>query len=234
MKAHGFKRVGLLAESNADTQNETSLIAQYLKADGIQSDTKTFPATAVSVAPELSALKSDGDDALFAAALGPAVGYAAKAHSEFDPSVPLIFDEDAASSDITQAAPASELKGAVEEIYNPQDAKLSLPGATALINGSKQFGGIPTGGALDVPAYAWDDLVSLHDAAQQAHSVSETALIQAMNNLSASAQSDPLYLLDKRVQFTQANHENVAASIGDYSIVPVGPLANGQVQAGGS
>ena len=104
MKAHGFKRVGLLAESNADTQNETGLIAQYLKGDGIRSDTETFPATAVSVTPEFAALKSDGDDALFAAAFGPAVGYAAKAHSDFDPSVPLIFDEDAASSDITKVA----------------------------------------------------------------------------------------------------------------------------------
>ena len=122
----------------------------------------------------------------------------------------------------------------MEEIYNVQDAQASLPGATALINGSKRFGGIPAEGALDVPAYAWDDLVSLHDAAQQAHSVSETALVHAMNNLSASAQTDPLYLLDKRVQFTQANHENVAATSGDYSIVPVGPLVNGQVGASGS
>ena len=71
MEAHRFKRVGLLAESNADTQSETTLIAKDLKADGIPSDTETFPATAVSVTPEMDALKSDGDDAVFAATIVP-------------------------------------------------------------------------------------------------------------------------------------------------------------------
>jgi ABC-type branched-subunit amino acid transport system substrate-binding protein len=231
MKAHGFTNVGLLAESNADTQNETKLIAQGLKAKGIKSETQTFPATAVSVTPEVAALKSAGADALFAAAIGPAVGYAAKARSQLGWSAPLIFDEDAASSDITKVAPASQLKGAVEEIYNSQNSHLSSPGITALINGAKQFGGIPAAGALDVPAYAWDDLVSLHDAALQGKSVDQNALIAALNNLDAAAQTDPLYLLDKRVQFTKSDHENVAAASTDYSVVPVGSLVDGQVQA---
>jgi branched-chain amino acid transport system substrate-binding protein len=231
IKAHGYKRVGLLVESNADTQSETTLIAKDLKADGIPSNAETFPATAVSVTPEMSALKSDGDDAVFAAAIGPGVGYAANAHSQLGWSAPLIFDEDAASSDITKVAPASELKGAVEEIYNAQDPRLNLPGAAALISGAKQFGGIPAEGALDVPAYAWDDLVSLHDAAAQAHSIDQASLIAAMNNFSTAAQTDRLYILDRRVRFTTSDHNNIAATASDYNVVPVGPLVNGQVQA---
>lgn len=228
-KKQGFKKVGILSEGLAYTETESAHLVKSLAAVGIPSVMATFPATQVSVTPEVSELKSKGIDSMFVAALGPAVGYAVRARSALGLNVPIVFDLAASSSDITTLAPASELTNTYEEIFRSNNASLHLPGAAALIAASASYGGITKGDALDTLAFAWDDIVALHDAGQQAHSDNETALVAAMNNLSAASQSDPLYLLDPHVKWTPSDHDTVSASPADYYFVKVGPLVNGQV-----
>lgn len=228
-KAKGFKKVGILAEGLAYTQAESTQLVKSLAAVGIQSVLATFPPTQVSVTPEVSELKSKGVDSMFVAALGPAVGYALHARAALGWNVPIVFDLAASSSDITTLAPAAQIKNTFEEIFRSNNASLHLPGAAALIAASKPYGGITKGDALDTLAFAWDDLVALHAAGQQAGSDSPTALVAADSNLNAAGQSDPMYLLDPHVKWTPSDHDTVGASPADYYFVPVGPLVNGQV-----
>ena len=228
-KSKGFKKVGILAESLAYTQAESTQLVKSLAAVGIQSVLTTFPPTQVSVTPEVSDLKSKGVDSLFVAALGPAVGYALHARAALGWNVPIVFDLAASSSDITTLAPAAQIKNTFEEIFRSNNTSLHLPGATALVTYAKAFGGITKGDALDTLAFPWDDLVALHAAGQQAGSDSQTALVAAENNLNAAGQSDPLYLLDPHVKWTPSDHDTIGASPADYYFVPVGPLHDGQV-----
>jgi ABC-type branched-subunit amino acid transport system substrate-binding protein len=234
IKQHGYKKVGILTEALAYTQSESSSLVKSLKADGVSSDVVTFSATQVSLTPQVDELKSAGADVMFVAALGAPDGYATSARASLDYNVPILFDLASSSADITKLAPASQLKNTSEEIFRSNNAALHLPGATALLASTKQFGGIPKGGALDTLAYAWDDLVALHDAAAQAHASTQTALVAAENHLDTAAQSDPLYLLDPHVRWTSSDHDTVAATPADYYFVPVGPLVNGQVKSASS
>ena len=59
-KAKGIKKVGILEEQIDFTETETPAIEQALKAEGIQYVVQTFPATAIDLTPEMSALRSAG------------------------------------------------------------------------------------------------------------------------------------------------------------------------------
>jgi hypothetical protein len=72
----------------------------------------------------------------------------------------------------------------------------------------------------------------LDSAVTQAHSTNDQALTSALENLDAAGQSNPEYLLTPKLQFSAANHENIADVPGNFAIVPVQPIVNGQVATG--
>jgi hypothetical protein len=181
------------------------------------------------VTPEVQNLKADGADVMVVSALGPAVGYALKARSELGWNVPIVFDAVSASEDITKVAPQSEWQGTIGEVLRPVDGCLNLTGVQTMLEEAKQFGGIPANGALDVPGYAWDEFIQVHNAAAQAGSTDFQALLNAENHLNSTAAADPLLILDQKLAWTGEIHGDVLATAGDLQLIPVAPVQNGQV-----
>ena len=113
-KSHGYKNVGILDEGIAFTQTEATDLAADLAKDGIKTETESFPTSAVSVTPEMSALKSGGAQAVYAAMFGPPEGYILNARPELGWQVPVLFESAGSSLDISTLAPASEMTDAYE------------------------------------------------------------------------------------------------------------------------
>jgi hypothetical protein len=228
-KAHGFKHVGILEEEDAFSVSETAPLQAELTAAGIQSTVVTFPPTAVSVQPEFQELQSDGVDVIYTEALAAAPGYVASARSAAGDTqtMPLVFDLGAASEDLTTVIPAAQLQNTYEAIAKNSDPYLKLPGRTALI---KYGGSAVTAQPLIVATFEWQDLLLMHEAAAQAHSITVDALSNALQNLPKAVQDNPLNTVAPGVAFTRKNHENSSPLAAHaYEVVPVGPLKNGQI-----
>jgi ABC-type branched-subunit amino acid transport system substrate-binding protein len=230
-KAQGYKKVGILEEEDAFSQHENGYTVQYLKKDGITPVVASFPATTVSVTPELQELTSQHVDALYSEALGPPAGFVAKARQSLGDvsSLPLVFDGGGASADLTKLAPAAALANSKELIQLPQDPKLKQPGRSLMLKYGAKYGGFDQ--PLDIGGFPWDDMVAIHAAAQQAGSVSLSKMVAALTNLTAKTQNSPLLMLTKSVRFSADDHENVDANVTDFKVVPVGPLRDGMVQS---
>ena len=74
-KKAGITHVGIIAEDVTYDQAELGYMQKDLAKLGIKFTTVTFPATAVSVTPEMAQLKSAGVQAVFAEALGESAAY---------------------------------------------------------------------------------------------------------------------------------------------------------------
>jgi branched-chain amino acid transport system substrate-binding protein len=229
LKQHGVKKVGMLEEAIDFTEAEAPEFKQALKAAGISEVTVTFPETATSVTPEMSELKGDGVQAIYALALGAPAGYALTARSQLGWNVPVVFDPAASSVDITKLAPAALTKNAYVDVYQASNPKADIPGRALLLKYAKPFaniGPVP----LDVSGLGWDEMLVLANAVKQAGSTNPAALTKAMLNLDATAASDPDYVTAHHFKYTTTNHENIGGSTADYFIAPVGPIVDGQIK----
>lgn len=230
-KAHGVKKVGILEEQIDFTENETPDIEKALKEQGLSYSVAEFPATALDLTPEVSALKGAGATGVFNEALLAPAGYALEARAKLNWSAPMVFDIAASSADLTKLAPASDIKNAYEDIFWCMDPKQSNAAVAALLQYIKPFNPSPEI-TLDTEADGWDELFTLDDAVKAAGgSLNVNALDAAMLKLPPS---DPMRLFSHKLGFTSTDHENVLASASDFSIVPAGPLKNGQVDYPGS
>jgi Periplasmic binding protein len=228
-KSHGFKKVGILQEEDAFSESETPPLVSELKAAGIGTDVVSFPATSVDVTPQLSELQSAGVDAIYAEALGAPAGYeaAGRARLGLVTKIPLIFDAGAASIDLTKLVPAADLKNSYEEISRSSDPHVTMPGRTLLI---KYGGKAVTAQPMIVGSMEWQDLLLVHDAAEQAKSITVPALTNALESLPPAAQNDPLNMSGIGIKFTKDVHENVSPkAVATYEVVPTGPIVNGLV-----
>lgn len=224
----GYKKVGILEASEAFTQTETPAVEAAMDKAGIAHTAVKFPGTATDLTSQLSQLKSQGVDAVYAEVLGPPAGYAAAARAKLGWNVPIIYDVAASSLDITKLAPPSQLKNAYEVVFRTNDPTQQLKGLQPLVSGAKSHGGV--GGALpvDVAAFPWDNLIAVKHGVEASHSMEAKPIMQALEQ---NQVSDPLLLLSDSLKFTPDIHENLAASPDAYPVVPVGPIKNGQVQA---
>jgi branched-chain amino acid transport system substrate-binding protein len=233
--AAAFKRmdvtsVGILQETLAFTQSETPAMVQALTKAGIKNSTVTFPDTAVDVTAELSKLKSNGATGIYAEALGPAAGYTLAGRAQLGWNAPVIFDAAGSSFDVSKlVSNQSYLKNAYVNISPPTNGCLKIPGVKLMVSNAATAGAKIGTLPLYVAAFGWDGMVLLHNAIDQAKSTDATSLASAIVNMPASAQSDPLYTLSKRVAFTNSNHENQGVTTDDYDIVNAGPVTNGQL-----
>jgi len=229
-KSKGLKKVGVLEESIAFTEGETPGIVAALKADGITPSVVTFPATATDVTPEMSALKGDGVQGVFAEALGPPAGYTLAARASLGWSIPVVFDVAASSLDITKLAPASEVKNAYLNVYDCQNgaAPLSAGMKAMLANIPSQYTAEASGQACDITGNGWDGMMEFANAAKQAPSLTTSALVNAMLNLSPASQSDPLYITSAKKCYSTSDHEDACEVPGDFTVIPVGPVSGEQ------
>jgi hypothetical protein len=226
--AHHYKNVGIIQEEDAFSQSETPLVQAGLKAAGVKVEVASFSPTAVDVKPQISQLQSAGAQAFYAEALGAPAGYEASGRQALGlTKLPLVFDYGAASLDLTKLATPPELVNAFEGISRSSDPYVNMPGRVQLI----KYGGTGVDSQpIIIGSFEWQDLVTVRDAAEQAGSISTSALVAALNNLQPKYQNDPLNMTSQGVQFSPSVHENISPSGNHaYEVTPVGPIKTGMV-----
>lgn len=218
LKKAGYTKIGIIADQATYDQSELSYMQPDLKQDGINYETVTFPPSAVSLTPEMSKLKSDGVQAVFALALGPSAGYVLTARSALGWSVPLQFDVTGSSTDITTLVPASDLNNVTETIQYCEDIQHNNPAFNLLLKNTPH----PLAGNIICPIAGdgWGGIVLLAKAAQKANSLSASALSTAAGslNIADNEVSNPTKC------WSSSDHEDVCEGPSYYEVVPVGKL----------
>lgn len=230
MQTKGYKKVGILEEQIAFTESETPAFKADLTTAGISNSEATFTDSAVDLTAQMSQLKAAGAQAVFVLAVGPAAGYALKARAALNWNVPILFDDAASSFDITTLVSKSLYANSFQTLRPVCVATLASPAYKDLV------ANLPAGTKITLPANlvadGWDPIVMLDSAVTQAHSLDVQALTSALDNLDTAGQNNPEYLLTPKLRFTAANHENVDDVPGNFAVVPVQPIVNGQVATG--
>jgi branched-chain amino acid transport system substrate-binding protein len=223
LKKAGYTKVGIIADQATYDQSELSYMTPDLAKDGIKYDTVSFPSSAVSLTPEMSQLKSDGAQAVFALALGPAAGYVLQARAALGWSVPVEFDVTGSSTDIASLVPASDLSDVTETIQYCEDTKHPNPAFAAMVKYTPQ----PLAGNIicSIAGDGWGGTVLLADAAAKAGSLSANALGSAAQTLTIT--SNEVSYTTKC--WTPADHEDSCEGPAYYEIVPAGKLKNTQL-----
>jgi branched-chain amino acid transport system substrate-binding protein len=218
LKAAGYTKIGIIADQATYDQSELSYMEPDLQKVGISYDTVTFPPTAVSLSPEMAKLKSDGVQAVFALALGPAAGYVLTARSALGWSVPLQFDVTGSSTDISSLVPASELNNVTETIQYCENVKHNNPAFDLLVKNTPH----PLAGNIICPIAGdgWGGMVLLAKAAEKANSLATSALSSAASSLTISDNevSNPTKC------WSSTDHEDVCEGPSYYEVVPAGKL----------
>ena len=225
LKKEGATKVGIIAEQLTYDEAELPFIQKDLARLGIKTVTVTFPPTAVSVTPEMSQLKADGVDAVFAEALGPAAGYVLGARAALGWSVPTTFDITGSSLDISKLAPKSQLGGVTETIHYCMNIKHDIPAFDLLLKYTPQ----PLNGSVTCPIAGdgWAGMVLLDEAATKAQSLDTTALSKAAETIKVTNQEANFpYISYQAYCWSASNHEQVCNSPSDFEVVPVGTLVN--------
>jgi branched-chain amino acid transport system substrate-binding protein len=226
-KNKGYKKVGLLEESIDFTQSETPPFLSALKSDGVSVSTVQFPETAISLTSEMQELKSDGVQAVYVEALGPAAGYALTARATLGWTAPIGFDIAASSLDLTKLAPTSDDKNAFEVTYWSTPASVKNTAITEDTTLGQAYGDVD-GTPLYVSGLGWDYLVNLADALKaDGNNLSVSALDQGMLHMGSV---DPLRLFTRSLGYSTSDHEDVLGSPNDYTVVPMGPIVKAQIQ----
>ena len=218
LKKAGYTKIGIIADQATYDQSELSYMQPDLKSDGITYDTVTFPPSAVSLTPEMSKLKSDGVQAVFALALGPSAGYVLTARSALGWSVPVQFDVTGSSTDITTLVPSGDLSNVTETIQYCEDVQHSNPAFNLLLKDTPH----PLAGNIICPIVGdgWGGIVLLANAAEKANSLSPSALDKAADTLKITTNE----VSNSTKCWSSADHEDVCEGPSYYEVVPVGKL----------
>lgn len=224
-KKAGITHVGIIAEDVTYDQAELGYMQKDLAKLGIKFTTVTFPATAVSVTPEMAQLKSAGVQAVFAEALGASAAYVLNARPALGWSVPTTMDVTGSSLDISKLVPANELSGVKETIHWCMDLTNHIP-AFSLLN---HYTPTPLAGNVTCPiaGSGWAGMTLLAQAAEKAKSLDTSAVTSAAETIKQTI-SDPnyMYISYAGACWTPQDHENVCNTPSDFSVVPVGTLIN--------
>lgn len=227
IKSKGLTKVGML---QANTPFSASQTPHFLKAaaqSGMQVKAASLPADAVDLTPQLQSLKQSGAQVVYAQGLGSAQ-YALTARASLDWDVPIVFDTSASQVDLTKLTAAANVKNAFEVVLFGQDAQVANPGLRTMVSWAGRHGKV-TALPLTVTGTGWDSVIALNAAVKQAGgSLDVDKLDAAMLDL---APTDPLRTLTHELGWSEDNHQNVRSATKDYSVIGVGPMVNGRVQA---
>ena len=223
LKKAGYSKIGIIADQATYDQSELSYMTPALAKEGIKYTTVSFPASAVSLTPEMSQLKSDGVQAVFALALGPSAGYVLQARAALGWSVPVQFDVTGSSTDIASLVPSSDLSNVTETIQYCEDTKHDNPAFAAMVKYTPQ----PLAGNIicSIAGDGWGGTVLLAEAAAKAKSLSPNALGSAAQTLTI-ANNEVSY---STKCWTPADHEDSCEGPAYYEIVPAGQLKKTQL-----
>ena len=230
---HKIKKVGLLAEGTNYTEAELTYIQHDLARAGIKTVTTTFPPTAVSVTSEMQSLQSAGVQSVMALVFGTSAGYVLGARSTLGWKAPLVFDSAGSTADLPTLAPTSQLQGVSETATYCQNGSSNVPawGKEVAYAPSHPIGEIP----CEVSGPGWDSILFLKDAAEKANSLSQKALLSAVQSLKeAKGQLGFNFVTFQGYCFSHTNHQNVCNTASDFQVVPVGKLVNSRLHPLGS
>jgi ABC-type branched-subunit amino acid transport system substrate-binding protein len=228
-----FTNVGLLEDQIDFTEGESAAVQKYLTSHGVKVETATFPATAVSVTPEMQKLKSDGAQAVFEAAVSTPSFYIFGARPALGWNVPVVLDIASSSgADVSTEVPAGEVKNSSETVWyceNPANTN-AIP-AFALVSKWASQAGSPLASTdtCALVGIGWGAMVLLHDAAVKAHSLSTAALVNATESLNETAKSS-LFLSSHAYCWSPSDHDNLCDTPVDYQVVPVGRIGSLKIQ----
>ena len=220
LKKAGYTKIGIIADQATYDQSELSYMTPALAKDGIKYDTVSFPSSAVSLTPEMSQLKGDGVQAVFALALGPSAGYVLQARAALGWSIPVQFDVTGSSTDIASLVPASDLSNVTETIQYCEDTTHDNPAFAAMVRYTPH----PLAGNIicSIAGDGWGGTVLLAEAAAKAKSLSANALGSAAQSLTIT--SNEVSYTTKC--WTPADHEDSCEGPAYYEIVAAGQLKN--------
>lgn len=223
LKKAGYTKIGIITDEATYDQAELSYMTPALAEAGIKYSTVSFPSSAVSVTPEMSQLKGDGVQAVFALALGPAAGFVLQARAQLGWSVPVQFDVTGSSTDIASLVPRSELSNVTETIQYCEDINHSNPAFSAMVKYTPH----PLAGNVicSIAGDGWGGMVLLADAAAKAKSLSANALGSAAQTLTITS-NEVSY---PQKCWTAADHEDTCEGPAYYEIVPAGQLKDTQL-----
>lgn len=223
LKKAGYTKIGIIADEATYDQAELSYMTPALAKAGIKYTTVSFPSSAVSLTPEMSQLKGDGVQAVFALALGPAAGFVLQARAELGWSVPVQFDVTGSSTDIASLVPRSELSNVTETIQYCEDINHSNPAFSAMVKYTPH----PLAGNVicSIAGDGWGGTVLLADAAAKAKSLSANALGSAAQSLTITSNE----VSNPEKCWTTTDHEDTCEGPAYYEIVPAGQLKNTQL-----
>jgi branched-chain amino acid transport system substrate-binding protein len=228
LKAAGYTHIGIIADQATYDQTELAALKPDLDKVGITYDTVTFPDSAVSLTPEMSRLKSDDVQAVFALALGPSAGYVLKARTALGWSIPLTFDVTGSSTDLTSLVSASELQGVNETIQYCENVKHDIPAFADLL----KYTPSPLAGNIICPIAGdgWGGIMLLAQAAKKANSLDPAALTAAAQTLTISSNE----VSNTTKCWSSSNHEDVCQGASYFEVVPAGKLQNTRLYPLGS
>jgi branched-chain amino acid transport system substrate-binding protein len=232
-KAHGYKKVGILQSSISLAEGETSTMETALKAVGITPVLASFPATAVDVTPEMSQLKSDGVDAVYAEDFGAQVGYTLSARSKLAWNVPIVGDLAFASINLADVVGSntSELDNVYLLVARDQPATASGSGLATFKRywGHFKVPAVTAATSINDVSESWDALLAVAAAAGTAKSTSGPAIAAALEK---QTHSDMPYATISQVGYSSDDHQNVVARPSDFPVIKAGKTVNGQIVSG--
>lgn len=223
LKKAGYTKIGIIADQATYDQSELSYMTPALAKEGIKYTTVSFPSSAVSLTPEMSQLKGDGVQAVFALALGPSAGYVLQARAALGWSVPVQFDVTGSSTDIASLVPAGDLTNVTETIQYCEDTSHDNLAFTAMVKYTPHAlaGNI----ICSIAGDGWGGTVLLAEAAAKAKSLSANALGSAAQTLTIT--NNEVSYTTKC--WTPADHEDSCEGPAYYEIVAAGQLKNTQL-----
>ena len=226
----GIKKVGILLGEYSYAQGELPLMKAALAKVGIQASVVTASLTATNLTPQVSQLKSNGAQAIWAALVGASSTYVFAARSQLGWNVPIVGEGSFSGTDLTKTVPAGQRQDAYITLYPDTPTNTNVPGVAVMRQtlgaATLQKYGVP----IDVEGDGWDTIIVLKDGAEHANSIDPQKIAHALETMGPF--SDPLFTEYKTVQYSTTDHQDLAPTPSDFAVVPIGPIVSGQVPVG--
>lgn len=214
MKTKGYKSVGLLTPSNELGNVTATAVTSDLMNEGIQVTAATYPPGATSVTSELSQVEASKPQALVVSALGPDAGVVTTSRAQLNIKIPTYGDDAFSTSDVGALVPAADLDNLylqVPKVGVYQSSFETTPAFATFFKALKAA--IPGEPSLAVGTFAstYDSIASLALAADQAKSVSPTAIQHALLNLDPS-DTNNLVVSVHPLKYSSSTHSEVSTT----------------------
>lgn len=230
-KSKGYTKLAMISSSDAYGASVAQATVAAAKAAGVTLYTATYNDTDLDVTAQLQQLKAHNPDALFMQSFGSPAGVVLASRQKLSWNVPVIGDLTTATTPLiwNSAGSASE-KNMVLETNTVNEYSANQPSAVGdYITSLKAQA--PIDSVLTTSSYQYDSVMVVAQAAKQANSIDEDAMLKAMENLKQP--TNPPWVTLKTYQFSSSDH-SPKADLSNWIFVPPTKLKDGQYGAPGA